>query len=78
MSSTYSRNSWPYKNIVISFFQQFLECSQGAEVEDERRGMVGHCVSTRGRADQGWIEEGKPHSDRLSLSVPAATTVSHP
>lgn len=41
MSSTYSRNSWPYKNIVISSFfsfQQFSECSQGAEVEEKRKG----------------------------------------
>lgn len=39
---------------------------------------MGAGVSVRGRADQGWIEEGKPHSDKLSLSVPAAATLSHP
>lgn len=66
MSSIYSRKSWPYKNIVISSFfflkkKEFIKCLQDDEV------LV--------RIEEvGWSEERRPHSDRLSLSVPAAAT----
>lgn len=71
MSSTYSRNSWPYKNIVISFFSTVLEVFAGCwGLRRRGGGMVGPGVSVRGRAERGWTEDGKPHSDRLSLSVP--------
>lgn len=53
MSSTYSRNSWPYKNIVISFFffnSSTWLCSPGAEVEAKMRG--------RKRGGTGCVCEG--------------------
>lgn len=46
MSLTYSRNSWPYKNIVISFFNSSRSVHQGAEVEEKRRGMGCVCEGT--------------------------------
>lgn len=80
MSATYSRTSWPYKNIVISFFffNSPLSVCRDAEMEDERRGMTGLDVSVRGWVDGGWMDEGKPNGDRLSLSVPAEVTTSAP
>lgn len=41
VSSAYSRNSWPYKNIVISCFRQFFECSPGCWVSGAHGGGGG-------------------------------------
>lgn len=81
MSSTYSRNSWPYKNIVISFFNSSRRVRRvlrsrergGARWVREHGGGTG-CVCE----GTGWMEEGTPHSGGLSLSVPAAATASCP
>lgn len=75
VSSAYSRNSWPYKNIVISCFLQIVECSPGCWGSGAHGG-VGGGVSEGVRlvCEENGLD-GRLHRERLSLSVLAAATV---
>lgn len=86
MSPTYSRNSRPcIKNIVISLFStvfgsvcrmlRFRTGKRGAMSEEARWDWA--CLPWGGGCRIGW-RMGRPHSDRLSLSVLAAVTASCP